>query len=99
MARSHAVRVVRSPCTAWSKVGCCFCCRVRTSSGTFLNRDHDDVVRRIEERIARFSKIPFGNGESLQILHYGKPCQLLSNTVVSGNMPTTAHLVSATHTL
>lgn len=44
--------------------------RVRTSSGTFLNRDHDEVVRRIEDRIARFSKIPFDNGESLQILHY-----------------------------
>jgi prolyl 4-hydroxylase len=55
--------------------GMFICCRVRTSSGTFLNRDHDDVVRRIEERIARFSKIPFSNGESLQILHYGKLCK------------------------
>ena len=54
--------------------GMSVCCRVRTSSGTFLNRDHDDVVRRIEERIARFSKIPFANGESLQILHYGELC-------------------------
>ena len=45
--------------------------RVRTSSGTFLSREHDDVVTRIEERIARFTKIPAENGEALQILHYG----------------------------
>ena len=46
--------------------------RVRTSSGTFLLRAQDEVVKRIEDRIARFSKIPFENGESFQILHYGK---------------------------
>lgn len=37
-----------------------------------MNRHHDDIVRRVEDRIARFSKIPFENGESLQVLHYGE---------------------------
>ena len=45
--------------------------RVRTSSGMFLSRGQDDVVTRIEHRIARVSGVPFKNGESLQILHYG----------------------------
>ena len=45
--------------------------RVRTSSGMFLSRGQDDVVTRIEHRIARVSGVPFENGESLQILHYG----------------------------
>ena len=37
----------------------------------FLVRAQDEIVDRIERRIARFSKIPAENGESLQILHYG----------------------------
>ena len=45
--------------------------RVRTSSGMFLSRGQDDVVTRVEHRIARVSGVPFENGESLQILHYG----------------------------
>ena len=45
--------------------------RVRTSSGMFLSRGQDDIVTRIENRIARVSGVPFENGESLQILHYG----------------------------
>lgn len=44
--------------------------RVRTSSGTFLVRGQDDVVMRIEERIALHSKIPVSHGEGLQVLHY-----------------------------
>ena len=45
--------------------------RIRTSKGTFLQREHDEVVAGVERRIARFSKIPAENGEALQILHYG----------------------------
>ncbi|CAN4109802.1 unnamed protein product [Withania somnifera] len=44
--------------------------RVRTSSGTFLDRGQDKVVRTIEKRIADFTFIPVEHGEGLQILHY-----------------------------
>ncbi|CAN0918883.1 Probable prolyl 4-hydroxylase 10 [Linum grandiflorum] len=44
--------------------------RVRTSSGTFLARGRDKIVRDIEQRIADFSFIPVDHGEGLQILHY-----------------------------
>ncbi|XP_020232882.1 probable prolyl 4-hydroxylase 10 [Cajanus cajan] len=44
--------------------------RVRTSSGTFLARGRDQVVRNIEKRIADFTFIPVENGEGLQVLHY-----------------------------
>ncbi|XVF18087.1 hypothetical protein REPUB_Repub10bG0181400 [Reevesia pubescens] len=44
--------------------------RVRTSSGTFLARGRDKVIRNIEKRIADFTFIPVEHGEGLQILHY-----------------------------
>ncbi|KAJ8567660.1 hypothetical protein K7X08_019868 [Anisodus acutangulus] len=44
--------------------------RVRTSSGTFLARGRDKVIRDIEKRIADFTFIPVEHGEGLQILHY-----------------------------
>ncbi|KAL3345893.1 hypothetical protein AABB24_024703 [Solanum stoloniferum] len=44
--------------------------RVRTSSGTFLARGRDKVIRDIEKRIADFTFIPAEHGEGLQILHY-----------------------------
>ncbi|KAL2333849.1 hypothetical protein Fmac_015062 [Flemingia macrophylla] len=44
--------------------------RVRTSSGTFLTRGQDQIVRNIEKRIADFTFIPVENGEGLQVLHY-----------------------------
>ncbi|KAJ8764321.1 hypothetical protein K2173_006061 [Erythroxylum novogranatense] len=44
--------------------------RVRTSSGTFLQRGRDKIVRDIEKRIADFTFIPVEHGEGLQILHY-----------------------------
>ncbi|CAM6072583.1 unnamed protein product [Sphagnum tenellum] len=44
--------------------------RVRTSSGTFLNRGQDKVIERIEQRIADFTFIPVDHGEGLQVLHY-----------------------------
>ncbi|KAG2629703.1 probable prolyl 4-hydroxylase 3 [Panicum virgatum] len=43
---------------------------VRTSSGMFLKRGQDQVVRRIERRIADYTSIPLENGEGLQVLHY-----------------------------
>ncbi|KAI9109604.1 hypothetical protein K1719_019234 [Acacia pycnantha] len=44
--------------------------RVRTSSGTFLPRGRDKIVRNIEKRIADFTFIPVEHGEGLQVLHY-----------------------------
>ncbi|KAK7376169.1 hypothetical protein VNO78_35023 [Psophocarpus tetragonolobus] len=44
--------------------------RVRTSTGTFLGRGSDKIVRNIEKRIADFTFIPVEHGEGLQILHY-----------------------------
>ncbi|KAG5530138.1 hypothetical protein RHGRI_030492 [Rhododendron griersonianum] len=42
----------------------------RTSSGTFLARGRDEIVRTIEKRISDFTCIPIEHGEGLQILHY-----------------------------
>ncbi|KAF8012704.1 hypothetical protein BT93_I0765 [Corymbia citriodora subsp. variegata] len=44
--------------------------RGRTSSGTFLARGCDKIIRDIEKRIADFTFIPVEHGEGLQILHY-----------------------------
>ena len=41
---------------------------IRTSKGMFLERGHDDTVAAIEERIARWTLLPVGNGEGLQVL-------------------------------
>ncbi|KAH7661871.1 Procollagen-proline dioxygenase protein [Dioscorea alata] len=43
----------------------------RTSSSTFLHKHQDEIVTRIEERIATWTFLPEENGEVLQILHYG----------------------------
>jgi len=45
---------------------------IRTSSGVFLARGQDDVIRGIEERIAAWTLMPAGNGEGLQVLRYQK---------------------------
>lgn len=42
----------------------------RTSHGMFFQRGETDVVRRLEERIARLVQWPVENGEGLQVLHY-----------------------------
>ncbi|KAG2629705.1 prolyl 4-hydroxylase 5-like [Panicum virgatum] len=42
----------------------------RTSSGMFLQRGQDQVIRRIEKRIADYTSVPLENGEGLQVLHY-----------------------------
>jgi prolyl 4-hydroxylase len=42
----------------------------RTSNGMFFQRGENELVRRIEERIARLVSWPVENGEGLQVLHY-----------------------------
>jgi prolyl 4-hydroxylase len=43
----------------------------RTSNGMFFQRGENELVQRIERRIARLVNWPEENGEGLQILHYG----------------------------
>lgn len=43
---------------------------VRTSWGTFLAYQQDDIIARIESRVAAVTMIPAENGESLQVLRY-----------------------------
>jgi len=42
----------------------------RTSSGMFFSRGENEVIARIEQRIARLVNWPLENGEGLQVLHY-----------------------------
>mmetsp|Transcript_36236 Transcript_36236/g.107015 ORF Transcript_36236/g.107015 Transcript_36236/m.107015 type:complete len:183 (+) Transcript_36236:202-750(+) len=42
----------------------------RTSTGTYFSMGEDDVISRIENRVAQVSMIPKENQEGLQILHY-----------------------------
>lgn len=43
---------------------------IRTGSGVFLEEGEDDVIRRIEERLAELMNVPLPHAEPLQILHY-----------------------------
>jgi prolyl 4-hydroxylase len=43
----------------------------RTSNGMFFQRGENELVQRIEQRIAKLVQWPEENGEGLQILHYG----------------------------
>jgi prolyl 4-hydroxylase len=42
----------------------------RTSYGTYFNRGENDLIRRIEARIAELVQYPLESGEPIQILHY-----------------------------
>lgn len=42
----------------------------RTSRGTYFERGENELVRKIEARIAELTSIPLENGEPIQILHY-----------------------------
>jgi prolyl 4-hydroxylase len=42
----------------------------RTSYGTYFNRGENELIRRIESRIADLVQYPLENGEPIQILHY-----------------------------
>jgi len=44
---------------------------VRTSNGMFFQRGHNEVVARVEARIARLCGWPVENGEGIQVLQYG----------------------------
>eukprot|EP00887_Chlorella_sp_A99_P002710 scaffold6.g2710.t1 len=44
---------------------------IRTSYGTFLRRLQDDIVTRIEERVADWTKLNVSHQEDIQVLRYG----------------------------
>jgi prolyl 4-hydroxylase len=44
--------------------------RIRSSSGTFFDRGADDIISRVERRVAAITNTKVENGEGLQILHY-----------------------------
>lgn len=66
LARPHMVKST----VVDSKTGQSKDSRVRTSSGMFLRRGRDKVIRNIEKRIADYTFIPVEHGEGLQVLHY-----------------------------
>ncbi|KAG2497974.1 hypothetical protein HYH03_004235 [Edaphochlamys debaryana] len=43
---------------------------IRTSTGSWLSKGEDDIVARIEKRVAQVTMIPVENQEGLQVLHY-----------------------------
>ena len=45
--------------------------QIRTSSGTFLAPNQDEVLAAIQMRVAELSMLPQENQEALQVLHYG----------------------------
>ncbi len=49
----------------------------RTSQGMFFERFENEVVHRIEKRIAKLLQWPLKNGEGLQVLRYQKGAQYL----------------------
>ncbi|KAI3460431.1 hypothetical protein Pfo_017094 [Paulownia fortunei] len=66
LARPHMVKST----VVDSKTGKSKDSRVRTSSGMFLRRGRDKVIRDIEKRLADYTFIPAEHGEGLQVLHY-----------------------------
>lgn len=43
---------------------------VRTSTGTFFDKDENEVITRIEKRVAQVTMLPVDNQEGLQVLRY-----------------------------
>ncbi|KAG6542532.1 hypothetical protein Mapa_016003 [Marchantia paleacea] len=43
---------------------------IRTSSGMFLTKAQDEIVKRVEDKIAAWTFLPHENGEAIQVLRY-----------------------------
>lgn len=76
--RKHACLLLRTfasqRCTGLRRRASAFsahCAAPPPVQGTFLDRGQDEVVAAIEERIARWTLLPVGNGEGLQVLVSG----------------------------
>ncbi len=44
----------------------------RTGSNTWITHDHDEITKRVGEKIAKMVNIPLENAEKFQIIHYGQ---------------------------
>ena len=44
----------------------------RTGSNTWLEHDHDEIVSKVGERIAKIVNMPYENAEKFQVIYYGK---------------------------
>ncbi|CAN6476339.1 unnamed protein product [Victoria cruziana] len=53
------------------KTGDSYVSKVRTSSGTFLKKEQDGIIERIENRISTWTFLPKENAEPIQVLRYG----------------------------
>lgn len=62
---------------------------IRTSNGTFVPRRRDDVISRVEDRVAKFTGLPVAHQEDLQVLSYGATDQYKDHmdTLGSRNEP------------
>ncbi|XP_031476098.1 probable prolyl 4-hydroxylase 7 isoform X2 [Nymphaea colorata] len=56
---------------ARDKTGESYLSDVRTSSGTFLKKEQDAIIKRIENRISTWTFLPIENAEPIQVLRYG----------------------------
>ncbi|KAF3784478.1 putative prolyl 4-hydroxylase 7 [Nymphaea thermarum] len=56
---------------AHEKTGESYLSDVRTSSGTFLKKEQDAIIKRIENRISTWTFLPKENAEPIQVLRYG----------------------------
>ena len=41
----------------------------------FFNRAEDEVVKRVEDRVAAWTMLPSGNAEGMQVLQYVVSCE------------------------
>lgn len=61
---------------------------IRTSSGTFLARQSDEVIKIVENRIAAWTMLPMPHQEDLQVLKYQPSQQYRAHMDVVVNNPT-----------
>ncbi|WOK97140.1 putative prolyl 4-hydroxylase 6 [Canna indica] len=80
----HIIKLARSKLkksrVADNKTGVSKQSSVRTSSGMFLRKHQDEVITRIERRIASWTFLPEENGEAIQVLRYQDGEKYLTHT-------------------
>jgi hypothetical protein len=65
-----AAPLIRRSGVADANTGASLTSNIRTSSGMFYSRGQTQLINKIEERIARWTMLPAGNGEGIQVLRY-----------------------------
>jgi hypothetical protein len=67
--RAHASKNLERSSVVDTNSGASVVDMIRTSSGTFLRPNQDDIIARIQQRIAELSMIPVENQEAMQARH------------------------------